>query len=157
MKRIKSKKAVSQWLSWILLTAFMVVLSVVVYDWYINYTKESITTMKQAVYNTDDCTSITMCLKLVNSTQDLNINITNNGYITIDRLFVRVYNSTDDFVQFEYNTTLKPDRTRNYIFNSTNVNYTGMGNVTYVEAVPIIVKDDLTVICSSRQVSNSSC
>ncbi len=156
MKKPKSKKAISIWLSWILLTAFMVVLSVVVYEWYINYTKESIVSMKQTVYNTDECTSISVCLKVLNTTQDLNINVTNNGYIKVDRLFIRVYNSTD-FKQFEYNTTLKPDRTRNYIFNSTNGNYTAMTNADYVEVVPIIVKDDLTVICSSRQVSNSSC
>jgi len=157
MKAIKTKKAVSIWLSWILLTAFMVVLSVVVYEWYINYTKESIVSMKQTVYNTDECNSISICLKVINTTQDLNINITNKGYIKVDRLFVRVYNANGDFTQFEYNTTLKPDRTRNYIFNSTNGNYTTITNVNYVEVVPIIVKDDLTVVCSSRQVSNSSC
>ncbi|HII72363.1 TPA: hypothetical protein HA265_06430, partial [Candidatus Woesearchaeota archaeon] len=89
---LKQKKAVSPWISWVLLMAFAVVLSAFMYNFMVSYTKDSTEDMKKIVYNTDECRLVSINIESACMTaQALNITLQNRNYIRIDEMDFRFY------------------------------------------------------------------
>ena len=143
---LNQKKAVSPWISWVLLVAFAVVLSAFMYNFMVSYTKSSTDDMKKVVYNTDECRFVSIniedaCL----SSQVLNITLQNRNYIRIDSMDFRFYNGR---VPLHTNITeiaMNPNRKKVVSLD------TGTSSVTRVEVIPHITKENMDIICADKK------
>ncbi|MBN1544357.1 hypothetical protein JW898_02740 [Candidatus Woesearchaeota archaeon] len=145
---IPCKRAVSPWISWVLLVAFAVILSAFMYNFMVSYTKDTTQDIKKTVYNTDECRSVSFnivsaCFSA--STQVLNITLENTNYARIDSMAFRLY---DGRIPLHTNNTgipMNPNRVKEIILD------TGVASVTRVEVIPSIEKEGMDIICSDRK------
>jgi hypothetical protein len=145
---IPSKKAASAWISYVLLLAFVVALSAIMYKFMIDHTEKTTDDIKKAVYDTDECRLVSLNIESVClSSQVLNITLENTNYIRIEKLDFRLYNGVTPIHTNYTNTTLNPNRKK--------VVSLGIGtssNVTLIEAIAHVTKDNMDIICSNRKV-----
>lgn len=151
------KKAISEWVSYVLLTAFVVAMAAFVYMWMTNYTSETTSDVKDRVYNTELCdsmgVSVDACLNTTTS-QSLYINVTNRGDLRTTKIIVRFLqtanSSLTNLYDVELDTVIKPQYSRT--FNTTLLNLTWTANSdTLVEVVPATEKEGFLVVCNDRK------
>ena len=76
IQKLKSKKGASPWIAWILLIAFVVSLAAFMYSFMMSHTEERTEDMKEMVYNTDECRSVSLnIISACMSAQVLNITL----------------------------------------------------------------------------------
>ena len=152
-----NKKSVSEWISYVLLTAFVVALAAFVYIWMVNYTTETTIDVKERVYNSELCdsmgVSVGACLNTTTS-QSLYINVTNRGDLRITKIVVRFLQTANSSVStlydIEFDSVIKPQDSR--IFNNTQLNLNWTANQdTKVEVVPETEKEDFLIVCNDRK------
>ncbi|NQU79004.1 hypothetical protein HQ545_04510 [Candidatus Woesearchaeota archaeon] len=148
MKKRFNRKAVSPWISWVLLVAFAIMLSALMYEFMVGYTEDSTEDMKKVVYNTDECRLVGLnadsaCM----SAQVLNITLRNNNYIRISEMDFRIYNGRVPLHTNETSIAMNPDRIKQVLLD------TGVSSVTYVEVIPHIEKDGFEIICADKTAS----
>ena len=152
-----NKKSVSEWLSYVLLTAFVVALAAFVYMWMTNYTIQTTTDVKERVYNSELCdsmgVSIEACLNTTAS-QSLYINVTNRGDLRITKIVVRFLQTANSSItnlyDIELDSVIKPQYSR--IFNNTQLSLNWTANPdTKVEVVPETEKEGFLIVCNDRK------
>ena len=138
----RNKKAVYQWISWVLLVAFIIALSALMYDWITDYTKTSVEDVKRVVYNTEQCDYVGISIdNTCQNATDLNIylNITNRYNLNIEQLITRLYYNETPINSTEINLTLRPERTKTItIENQTNADL--------IEIIPALYKEHKKII-----------
>ncbi|MBU2561793.1 MAG: hypothetical protein KKD17_05845 [Nanoarchaeota archaeon] len=142
------RRAVSPWISWVLLVAFAVVLSAFMYNFMVSYTKDTTQDIKKTVYNTDECRSVSLnidsaCFSA--SAQVLNITLQNTNYARIDSMDFRLYNGRIPLHTNETDISMNPNRVKEISIN------TGVAAVTRVEILPHITKENMDIVCSDRK------
>jgi FlaG/FlaF family flagellin (archaellin) len=147
---ISGRKAISPWISWVLLVAFAIILSALMYNFMVDYTESSTDDIKKIVYNTDECRMVSVnidsaCL----SSQVLNITLQNRNYIRIDTLDFRYYAGRVPLHTNQTNLSMNPNRVKVVSLD------TGVTSVTRVEVIPHIVKDNTDVICAEKTVQST--
>lgn len=140
------RKAVSPWISWVLLIAFAVMLSALMYNFMVDYTKSSTDDVKKVVYNTDECRLVAInigsaCL----SAQDLNITLQNRNYVRIDSIDFRYYNGRMPLYINQTNISMNPNREKAITIS------TGSTTVTRVEVIPHVSKEGMDIICADKK------
>ncbi|MBW2996719.1 hypothetical protein KY349_00090 [Candidatus Woesearchaeota archaeon] len=147
---VRQKRAVSPWISWVLLVAFAVVLSAFMYNFMVSYTESSTEDMKKVVYNTDECRSVSLDIdSACMSAQVLNITLQNRNYARIDKMDFRLYS---DIVPIHTNLTdiaMNPNRKKLIEIDTGTAS-----TVTRVEVIPHIEKEDLDIICAEKKASS---
>ncbi|MBW2964057.1 hypothetical protein KY363_01230 [Candidatus Woesearchaeota archaeon] len=148
------RKAVSPWISWVLLVAFAVMLSALMYNFMVDYTKSSTDDVKKVVYNTDECRLVAInigsaCL----SAQDLNITLQNRNYVRIDSMDFRYYNGRLPLYINQTNISMNPNREKVITLS------TGSSTITMVEVIPHVSKEGMDIICADKKATAdvSSC
>ena len=145
----KNKKAVSPWISWVLLVAFAVVLSAFMYSFMVSYTESSTEDIKKVVYNTDECRQVGLNIESAcMSSQVLNITLKNTNYIRIDKIDFRFYNGRTPLHTNLTNITMNPNRLKLFDFE------TGVPAATRVEVIPHITKDNMDIICADKSAAS---
>jgi len=146
-----SKKGISQWMSFVLITAFAVVLSVFMYDWMTGYSSDVTDDIKEDSYDTDICNSVAVsiddaCFDGTGTPKLLNTNITNRHDLRVTKLLFRLYKDTSvsDFEITELDIGVRPKLTREVSVNTT------LSDVTYVEVIPGTEKKGFDQLCSNR-------
>ncbi len=148
--KLKSKKAVSPWISWVLIMAFAIVLSAFMYNFMVSYTEDTTDDIKKTVYNTDECRSVSLNIKSAcMSTQDLNITLENTNYIRIDKLDFRLYNGRVPLHTNQTEIPMNPNRLKTVILA------TGVASVTRVEVIPHIEKEQMDIICADKKAEST--
>src|SRR3989338_4735412 len=113
---LRSRKGQSEWLSWVLLFAFVVGLGIFIYFWMVSRTQASVNQMNTIVADSADCDSVS--IYVFSSCQDIqkiSFNITNSNTLQIDALVFRTYDlSASPEVQTR-NITIRPGSTREVI------------------------------------------
>jgi hypothetical protein len=151
------KKAVSEWISYVLLTGFVVVLAAFIYSWMTGYTTETTADVKERVFNSELCDiisiSVTACINSSTS-QSLYINVTNRGDLRTTKLIFRFLQLSNTSIQnlydAEIDTVIKPQYSKN--ISATQLNLTWVVNSnTKVDVVPAMQKDDVLVVCNDRK------
>jgi FlaG/FlaF family flagellin (archaellin) len=150
LKRIRSqKKAVSPWISWVLLVAFAVMLSAFMYNFMVSYTKSSTTDMKKVVYNTDECRLVSINIEdACRSSQVLNITLQNRNYIRIDSIDFRLYNDRVPIHTNLTNISMNPNRKKVVSLDTGTSTET-----TRIEVIPHITKENMDIICAEKKAS----
>jgi hypothetical protein len=141
-----NKRAVSPWISWVLLVAFAIILSAFMYNFMVSYTEDTTEDIKKTVYNTDECRRVSInidsaCL----SSQVLNITLQNKNYIRIDKIDFRLYNGRTPVHTNQTEIAMNPNREKLVEIN------TGVSAVTRVEVIPHVTKENLDIICADRK------
>lgn len=147
---MKTKKGVSEWLSWVLLVALAVIVGAFVLQW----------TRSQATETVEDIAEkgdiLTLCqeaglavLGYCQDTQTLNINVTNNNNRKVDALIVRGFDIYDMPQGGQKNISLDPEKSKNVVVVKQGV-------LKKAEIMPVIVVGKKRVICQSRKVSIES-
>ena len=151
------KKGVSEWVSYVLLTGFVVVLAAFVYSWMTSYTTQTTSDVKERVFNSELCdlmgVSVNACIN-TSTSQSLYINVTNRGDLRTTRLVFRFLQlngtSIQDMYDIETDSIVKPQYTKS--FNATMLNLTWLVNSgTKVEVVPATEKEGFLVVCSEKK------
>lgn len=151
------KNAVSPWISYVLLIAFVVALGAFVYNWLTDYSVRSVADVKERVFNSELCdlsgVSVEACLNSSTS-QDLYINVTNRGDLRIDKLIFRFLktsgSSVEDIYVFELDSVIKPQFTKS--FKAVDLNLTmDVDSNTTIEVVPGKVQENILVICDDKK------
>lgn len=144
MRNIKSKKADSSWISWVLLMAFAVVMSAVVYNWMFGFTKSSATSMEQRSMNAAECEQVGISVDYVcQDAQSLYIDFTNRNNLNIDKVIVRMYNIYGEPIQplFEKRIALNPKE-------SGTVQVPKTGAIKRVDVIPETIQKNVEVMCT---------
>lgn len=150
MKMIRSKKGDSQWLSWVLLTAFMVALGVMMQNFMTGFTEDTTQSIKERVYNSEECDSVAISIDSVcQNTQSLYINLTNRRDIAISKVMFRMYDIYNGPTWLESNVTidLGIDDTQEVIA----LRQGDFKKVSRLEVVPVVFKDNFEIICEDRK------
>lgn len=144
------KKGEYAWLSFVLLIAFAVGLSVLLFNWMSGFASDSSSDIKQRVITTELCDNLAISLdvcKNQSSPQNLYINVTNRGDIRVNQLFFHIQKPNGDFQVVEINSSIRPGRMER--FNSTDLNVTFDTN--YTEVTPSTFRDNFVITCSGRK------
>lgn len=147
-RRIKGKKAISIWISWVLVMLFASLLSVVVYKWVSGLAGQTTKDLKR-IYDTDECDQVSLRIENVcQDTQSLYTNITNNNELKIDRVLFRMFDVFNFPESTERNITITPGRTE-------EVQVFKQHSVKRLEIIPIMEVDGELVVCTKRQASST--
>lgn len=161
MIKIKNKKAISLWISFVLLTAFVVLISAFMYDWMTGFTKETTISIKKRTENTELCNLVSVsideaCLNISTTPKSLYINITNRNDLRVRQLIFRLYKDfkSTEIETTEINVTIKPQFKKELVINTT------LSNVSYLDVIPATIKEETLHVCTDRKAvieSVSSC
>ncbi|MBI2145416.1 hypothetical protein HYU18_03790 [Candidatus Woesearchaeota archaeon] len=145
-----SKKGVSVWISWVLLTAFVVMLGVIVLQWTKSHTTE---TVEDIVEKGD---ILTFCQETgiavtdyCQDTQTLNMNITNNNNRKVEALLVRGFDIYNQPQGGQKNLTIVPEK-------AVQVELVKQGVLKRAEVMPMITVGKKRVVCQSRKITLES-
>ncbi len=143
--RIKNKKGVSLYISWILLMLLIISLSALMYNWYNQRAKRSADVLKEQ--STEDvCDKVGILIKyLCQNTQTLNINISNKGDIKVNQLVFGLINIYKDPETKKVNITIYPGETE-------HLEIIKQGTLYQVDVTPVVVVDGITNVCSNSKV-----
>ena len=147
---IRGKKGVSLWLSWVLIVAFIVALSVFMFNWMSSFTesqKDKIVRLTDG----DECNYISLSIELCQNTQNLYINATNNQDVALDKLIFRVFDIYDDYQTKERNISIKPGEKK-------KIELLKYGITTRIEIIPVIIKpkDNTEITCQNRMIESTT-
>ena len=143
-----NKRAIHIWVSWVLLMAFVIALSALMFEWTTSYTEEKSVELQKRTYDTTECAHIGLNIDYVcqdtTDTQVLYINITNTNDIAVDKLIFRFFDIHDVNVETKEQTLkLKPGK-------SERLKILKQGTLKRAEVIPIIFKDDYEVVCREK-------
>ncbi len=145
---IRQKRAISPWISWVLLVAFAILLSAMMYNFMVDYTKSSTEDVKKVVYNTDECRLVSINIEYACfSAQVLNITLQNRNYIRVDKMDIRYYDGRIPLDLNQTNISMNPNREK--IIELA----TGQSSITRVDVIPHIVKEGMDIICADKKAS----
>ncbi len=145
---MQDRRAVSAWISWVLLVTFAIVLSAFMYNFMISYTEDSTDDMKKVVYNTDECRMVSINIESAcMASQVLNITLQNRNYIRITGMDFRFYNGRIPLHTNKTNITMNPNRIKGIELD------VGLTTVTMVEIIPHVYKDRVDIICADKKIA----
>ncbi len=144
------KKAVSVWISWVLLTAFVVLIGTMVLQWTKSHTAETVEdiTEKGEVLNLCGETGLSVT-GYCQDAQTLNINVTNNNNRKIEAVIVRGFDVYNNPQGGQKNISLVPEK-------SKAVAVVKQGVLKRAEVMPVIAVGGKRVVCQSRKITLES-
>lgn len=155
------KRGASVWIAYVLLVAFVVSLSAIMFSFMTDYTRSATKDIKKTVFNTDECRSVSISVESACfASQVLNITVQNRNYLRIDKLDFRLYDLAKKPRALNItNVTMNPNRQKIVTVN------TGLTSLGLVEVIPIVFKQApeglFEIVCSDRKASttalNTSC
>jgi hypothetical protein len=119
------------------------------YNFMVYYSESKTEQVKMIVYDTDECREAGLNIESVCfASGTLNITLQNRNYARLDGLDFRLYNGHLPIQTNVTELTLNPNR------NKLVSLITGVSNVTYVEVIPHVQKDNKDIICSERKAAS---
>jgi FlaG/FlaF family flagellin (archaellin) len=146
MKRKKGKKGDATWISWVLLMAFAVVMSAIVYNWMFGFTKSSAESIEKRTMNAAQCEQVGLSIdKACQETEYIYMDVTNRNNLNIDKVIVRMYNVYGEPIEplLEKTISIGPKE-------STKIQLQKSGVVKKVDLIPITIQKRTEIVCSER-------
>ncbi len=143
--KMKHKKGVSVYISWILIMLLAVILSAIMYTWYVNRTKDATERLIKET-TSEACNNIGIMINGVcQRTQYIKINITNVMDMRVDQI---VFNFID---LYDYPETKISDVTI-YPGETESMEIIKQGTLKQIEISPVMIIRGERYICSNRKV-----
>ncbi|PIN86981.1 hypothetical protein COV19_02195 [Candidatus Woesearchaeota archaeon CG10_big_fil_rev_8_21_14_0_10_44_13] len=147
---LRSKKAVSTWISWVLLVTFVIFIGTTIFYWMKDYSTTAMADLANRVKTTEDCDLVSIQVSDVTSknAQTLNMKVTNRYNLRIDQIVISLYDSKNRFILSNLsNTTLRPNSTKEIEFEQNSSIATAR-----LEAIPVIIDAGKQIYCMERKV-----
>ncbi|MFH1053295.1 MAG: hypothetical protein V1740_02645 [Candidatus Woesearchaeota archaeon] len=145
-RRIKGKKSEYIWISWVLLFAFAVAMSALMYNWIFGYTKASTYEIEKRTFDAQECEFVSIGINNIwQDTKNLYIDISNRNNLNIDKVIVRLYNIYGEPIEplREKRVSIKPNGVKSIDIQKDGV-------VFRVEVIPVTFKKKVEIICSEK-------
>ncbi len=144
-----SKKADAIWLSWVLLLAFVVALSVFMFAWS-EERGEMFAGELRVMADTAECNSIRIRIQdICQNPQSIEMNVTNSESITVNQLSMNIYDVyVESPVSRSVDVNIRPSDVRNVRVLKQSTTY-------QIEIVPVIITDDDMIYCYERTVTET--
>jgi len=139
-----NKKAISIWISFILLVALTIAVSVFMYGW-ITRAIETATESFKYVYDRSECDNVAIMIESCSQAQTLYTNVTNKLLLAVDGLLFRVHYS-----DLSSNTTNVSVKLNPYEQEDFTIEYDSSKTLAALEVIPVIQTEDFRIICRSR-------
>ena len=147
---LRSKKGVSEWLSWVLLVALAVVVGTFVLQWSRGNTTKTVEDLVEKGNILTFCQETGIAVNgYCQDTQTLNINVTNNNNRKVDALIVRGFDIYNNPQGGQKNISLGPEKAMNVVIVKQGV-------LKRAEVMPIIIVGKKRAICQSRKITLES-
>jgi hypothetical protein len=148
MRTFAGKKAISDWISWVMITLLMVTLGVFVYRWSTEYAKSTAGDLESRAYSSD-CDSV--AIEVVDACQNddtLNINVANKKDIRIDKV---MFNFFDVFG----NTESREAKIRLEVGKPMLISILKQDTIKTIKVLPALYRGNKWVICSDKEIEYS--
>ena len=144
---LKSNKAEAIWMSWVLLMAFVVGLSVFMFGWAEDRGEVFVSELG-TMYDTAECDSVGIrIVDICQNPQSLNMNIANRNTISVNQLVMNIYDVyLDTPLSRVVNVTIAPD-------NVESVRVLKQSTTQQVEIVPVVVTRTDRVFCQRKAIT----
>ncbi len=144
------KRGVSVWVSYVMLTALVVSLGVIVLNWSRSTTQQTVDDIVERGDALTACASAGIdVLNLCQNTQSLNMNVTNSNEVRLEGLWASMFDIYNMPQTSSVNITIQPQKTR-------EVDLLKQGIVKRVEFSPVVSRGGKRIKCLSRKVSFDS-
>lgn len=148
-KILKNKKAISEWVSWVLLVAFMVAMGAFMYSYFTDYASSEGEKIRSVVYDTALCENVRINIDFVcqdvNNTQNLYINCTNKGQREINQVIINLYDLYGNSQSVHKDIRIEPQRKKEVTILKQYIQQK-------IEVIPVVYEGEEKVICSQRMV-----
>ena len=142
----RNKRADYIWISWVLLMAMVIVLSVITMNWIFGYTQSNVDVIKKRTENTQECESTGMSIESVCQTsKTIHITIANRNNLQITKVIFRFFDYRREplLPTREKKVALDPDEQQQFILQKDGV-------VQYIEAIPVTSTGEYEVTCLNK-------
>ncbi|MFH1408800.1 MAG: hypothetical protein ABIH34_02745 [Nanoarchaeota archaeon] len=140
-----NKRGVSQWLNWVLLVLFAVLLSTIMYNWISGYVEGQRQHLIR-ITDSDDCDAVAIKAKACQNTQTLYINTTNIRELPIHNIIFRIFDSYYEVETKDLNLTIKPEETQ-------TVKVLKLGMTQQLELIPVVYTEHNAVVCRKSMIT----
>ncbi|MFP4117472.1 MAG: hypothetical protein ACLFTR_00960 [Candidatus Woesearchaeota archaeon] len=146
---MRTKKADAIWLSWVLLLAFVVALSVFMFAWS-EERGEMFAGELRVMADTAECNSVRIRIEdICQNPQSLEFNITNRESITVNQLSMNIYDVyVESPISRDYDVDIRPADTRNVRVLKQSTTY-------QLEIVPVIITEDDMIYCYEKSLTET--
>jgi hypothetical protein len=144
---IGNKRGISVWISYVMLTALVVVLGFMVLVWSRSTTQETVDDIVARGDALTACQSSGVDVRnLCQDTQTLNMDVTNTNDVKVVGLWARMYDIYDEPQASSRNLTIGPQETK-------PIRVIKQGIISQVEVMPVVKKGNTLIRCQSRTVT----
>ncbi len=144
---LRSRKGIAEWISWVLLLAFAVLLASIVSYWMRDYVSGTVTDMEKRAHTEEFCSSVGIELDdlIVKNSQTLNMKVINTYNLAVNRIIFRIYDADSNILINITNVTIKPGQNK-----TVDIQKNATSNL--VEAVPVVINGREEIICQEKMV-----
>ena len=141
-----SKKADAVWLSWVLLLAFVVALSVFMFAWTEDRGEMFIGELR-VMADTAECNSVRIGIRdICQRPQSIEMNITNRDSIAINQLAVNIYDVyVESPASHDININIRPSDVQ-------NIRILKQSTTHQIEIVPVLITEQDLIYCYDRTI-----
>ncbi|MFH1182628.1 MAG: hypothetical protein V1702_06745 [Candidatus Woesearchaeota archaeon] len=149
MFRVRGKKGIEAWISWVLIIGFSIAVGALVMRFMTGFATGTVEEMIERDNQQKLCDSAAISVKAIcQNTQVLNINVSNNGNLRIEELLFRMYDIyTVPQVTYK-NQTINTEKT-------LRVAVVKQGVISQVEVMPVVQEGKKRYICQNKKVTKS--
>lgn len=142
-----SKRAIAEWISWVLILTFSVLLAAIVSYWMRDYVTGTTEDMETRAHTTEYCDLVGIELDdlVARNSQTLNMKVINTYNLAINKIIFRVYDTNNYILINSTNVTIKPNQNKTVEIPKNETSY-------LVEAVPVVLSGDEEFICNEKMV-----
>lgn len=142
--KLSGKRGVALWLSWVLMVAFLVAISVFMFKWTTNYSKYHADTLEE-ISDSVECDSVGLSIDAVcQTTQLLTINVTNRNSLQIDQVVLNIYDIYMENVQTKKkNVSISPGK-------SDTIQIIKQGTTRQIEVTPVFFSEKHIIHCNQK-------
>lgn len=147
---LRPKKAVSTWISWVLLVTFVIFIGTTIFYWMKDYSTDAMTLLENRLKTGEKCDLVGIQISELTSknAQTLNMKVTNRYNLGIDQIVFTLYDSKNRFIWLNIsNTTIKPNSTK-----EIEIPQNSSLTTARIEAVPVILDKGNQIYCTERKV-----
>lgn len=148
--KIRGKKGFDQWVSWVLLLVFSVLLASIVSYWMKDYVGGLVTDLWIRSHTTEYCDGVGIEIQdlVAENSQTLNMKVVNTYNLAINKIIFRVYDANNYILINITNVTIKPGQNK-------TIEIPKNATISLVEAVPVILEEGKQIICKDKTVSKN--
>ncbi|GEM_PF-1895464 len=145
----KNKKGIEVWISWVLITAFMIVLGVIVYRWSTSYATSSASDVETRAGKAE-CDAVALQITAACQLDNvIYVDIANRKDLKIDKVIFGLYDIFGNGESREKIFTLDVGKT-------INVEVLKQGTISTISAIPAIYKSSKWIVCPEKEVQYSN-